>query len=69
LRIISFFRSAERGYYTQKGNKGWEGIKGVIRKEICGWKSHWKAIKNSKKIFQELKTYSRWKSYSKGELR
>jgi hypothetical protein len=45
------FPSAERGYYTQKRNKGWEGIKGVIRKEICGWKSHWKAIRNSKEIF------------------
>ena len=44
-------------------------IKGDIRKEICGWKSHWKAIKNSKKNIPGIKNVFKRKSYSKGELR
>jgi hypothetical protein len=35
-----FSPGGKRLIIRKKEIKGWEGIKGVIRKEICGWKSH-----------------------------
>ena len=46
-----FSVNGKRLLYAKRKIADGKVLQGVIRKEICGWKSHWKAVSNLKKIF------------------